>query len=182
MARYLTNHAAKLKPMKEHKESANMADEADNLSVEEVAPEGCTPTDELAKAKDDLLRLQAEFDNYRKRTAREKKDILLAGGQDVIMAMLPVLDDVDRALGAMNEGPDREGMELISKKLRDTLASQGLSEIEAHGAALDTDIHEAVAQTPVSSPDEKGKVVDVVQKGYKLRDRVIRHAKCVVGE
>jgi molecular chaperone GrpE len=157
---------------KEKTEDVNMAEVADNPSV--------TQADELATLKDDYLRLQAEFDNYRKRTAREKMDILLAGGEDVIKALLPVLDDSERALSAMVESPDRQGVELVFKKLRDTLAAQGLAEIEAMGGDMDTDLHEAVARIP--APEQKGKVVDVVQKGYKLRDKVVRHAKCVVGE
>lgn len=136
--------------------------------------------DELEKLRDDYLRLQAEFDNYRKRTLKEKMEIAEMGGENVIRALLPVLDDTDRALGAMACSPDREGVELVCKKLRDTLASHGLSEIEAMGSDLDTDFHEAVARIP--APEQKGKVVDVVQKGYKLKDKVVRHAKCVVGE
>lgn len=160
--------------MEENLNNANLAEDSDNLAVEEAV-------DELQQLKDDYLRLQAEFDNYRKRTAREKMDILLAGGQDVVASLLPVLDDTDRALAALPEGSsEREGIELIARKLRDILASHGLAELEAKGMDLDTDLHEAVALVP--DPENKGKVLDVVQKGYKLRDRVIRHAKCVVGE
>lgn len=139
---------------------------------------------ELGKLKDDYLRLQAEFDNYRRRTTREKLDIAATGGQNVIVQLLPVLDDIDRALLAMQQTDDiesvRQGIELVAKKLRDTLAAQGLSEIEAIGQELDTDLHEAVARIP--APGQKGKIVEMAQKGYKLGERVIRHAKCVVGE
>ncbi len=156
-------------------QDVNMAEEAD-ISAEVSASEA----DESAKLKDDYLRLQAEFDNYRKRTLKEKLEIAAMGGENVIRALLPVLDDSERALSAMVESPDREGVELVFKKLRDTLGAQGLAEIEAVGNDLDTDLHEAVARIPV--PEQKGKVVDVVQKGYKLKDKVVRHAKCVVGE
>ncbi len=156
----------------------NMAEGADN-SAEKA--EGTAPLAvELAQLKDDYLRLQAEFDNYRKRTLKEKMEIAAMGGEDVVRALLPVIDDSERALAAMVESPDREGVELVFKKLRDTLAAQGLSEIEALGSDMDTDLHEAIARIP--APEHKGKVVDVVQKGYKLRDKVVRHAKCVVGE
>ncbi len=155
----------------------NMACEADNSADIEA-----NDADELALLKDDYLRLQAEFDNYRKRTLREKLELAAAGGEDVIRALLPVLDDSDRALAAMGESSDREGVELIYKKMRDALAARGLSEIEATGNDLDTDLHEAVAQIPAPDEASKGKVIDVVQKGYKLHGKVLRHAKCVVGE
>jgi molecular chaperone GrpE len=161
----------------------NMAEQADTVAEQEVT-EQAQVADELAKLRDDHLRLQAEFDNYRRRTLREKLELAAAGGEEVIRALLPVLDDTDRAIDAMTKSDDiesaRTGMGLVGKKLRDTLAAQGLAEIDALGADMDTDLHEAVARTPAEG--QKGKVVDVVQKGYKLRDKVVRHAKCVVGE
>lgn len=166
---------------------ANMAEGADNVTdgvVEEEIAQMKAAEEELAKMKDDHLRLQAEFDNYRKRTLREKRELASAGGEEVIRSLLPVLDDADRALEAMGKSEDiesaRTGIALVVKKLRDTLTAHGLSEIEALGAGLDTDFHDAVASIP--APGQKGVVVDVVQKGYKLRDKVVRHAKCVVGE
>ena len=135
--------------------------------------------------RDKYLRLSAEFDNYRKRTLKEKMELIASGGEDVIKALLPVLDDMDRALEAMYKTDDiesvRTGIELISNKLRDMLSSRGVSEIDAEGQELDTDLHDAVAKTPTEKK-KRGKVVDVVQKGYKLKDKVIRHAKVVIGE
>lgn len=135
--------------------------------------------------KDKYLRLQAEFDNYRKRTLKEKMELVALGGEDVISALLPVLDDMDRALDAMVKTEDiesvRTGIALVSKKLKDALSAKGLSEIEAVGNELDTDLHEAVAKIPADKK-QRGRVVDVLQKGYKLKDKVVRHAKCVVGE
>lgn len=134
--------------------------------------------------RDKYMRLSAEFDNYRKRTLREKMDLIATGGEDVIKSLLPVLDDMDRALAAVSTATDidaiRMGVELIALKLRDTMKSRGVNEIEALGAELDTDFHEAVARFPKEG--ESGKIIDVVQKGYKFKDKVIRHAKVVVGE
>ncbi len=144
-----------------------------------------TPNSEAEEWKDKYVRLSAEFDNYRKRTLREKMELIESGGEDVIKSMLAVMDDFDRALAAMQSATDvasvREGVELISQKMRDTLKGKGVSEIEAVGQPLDTDLHEAVAKFPAGD-DKKGLVIDVVQKGYKLKDKVIRYAKVVVGE
>lgn len=134
--------------------------------------------------QDKYLRLSAEFDNYRKRTLKEKMDLIATGGEDVVVSILTVLDDFDRAVEAMDQSDDiesaRQGMHLIRQKLVDALKQKGVTEIEATGKALDTDLHEAVAKFP--SEDQKGKVVDVVQKGYKMKDKVIRFCKVVVGE
>ena len=130
--------------------------------------------------QDKYLRLVAEFDNYRKRTLKEKMDLVASGGEDVIKSLLG-----DRALVAMSQTDDiesvRKGIELIHQKLLDTLHAKGVQEIEAIGSELDTDLHEAVAKLPVED-DKKGKIIDVVQKGYKLKDKVVRYAKVVVGE
>ena len=127
----------------------------------------------------------AEFDNYRKRTLKEKMDLVASGGEDVITWLRGVMDDIDRALVAMSQTDDiesvRKGIELIHQKLLDTLHAKGVQEIEAIGSELDTDLHEAVAKLPVED-DKKGKIIDVVQKGYKLKDNVVRYAKVVVGE
>ena len=126
---------------------------------------------EAAEWKDKYLRMAAEFDNYRKRTLKEKMDLISAGGEDVVKAILPVLDDFELALQAMEQSTDihsvREGVVLISQKLNDTLRAKGVTEIEAVGMPLDTDLHEAVAKFPVED-DRKGKIIDVVQKGYTL--------------
>lgn len=135
--------------------------------------------------QDKYLRLVAEFDNYRKRTLREKMDLIASGGEDVIKSLLTVMDDIDRALDAMSKSNDidsiRQGIVLIHQKLLETLQAKGVEEITAIGRELDTDLHEAVAKFPVSD-EKKGKIIDVVQKGYKLKDKVVRFAKVVVGE
>ncbi|MDY3978500.1 MAG: nucleotide exchange factor GrpE [Tidjanibacter sp.] len=142
-------------------------------------------TAEAADWKDRYLRLSAEFDNYRKRTLKEKMDLIESGGEDVIKAMLTVVDDLDRALAAMDATHDmtsiKDGVKLIAQKMCDQLRAKGVSEIEAVGHEMNTDLYEAVAKFPVE-PERKGKIIDVVQKGYKLKDKVIRYAKVVVGE
>lgn len=136
--------------------------------------------------KDKYMRLSAEFDNYRKRTLKEKMDLIATGGEDVIKSLLVVIDDLDRALTAMESAKDvdavKEGVLLISQKLGDTMRGKGVNEIVSMGESLDTDLHEAIAKFPVEDDSKKGKIIDVVQKGYKLKDKVIRHAKVVVGE
>lgn len=162
-------------------------EEADKVAEECVTEsDKTTPQNSEAEEwKDKYIRLSAEFDNYRKRTLREKMELIESGGEDVIKSMLSVMDDFDRALSAMQSATDvasvREGVELISQKMRDALKSKGVSEIAAKGEALDTDLHEAVAKFPAGE-EQKGKVIDVVQKGYKLKEKVIRYAKVVVGE
>ena len=142
--------------------------------------------EEAAQWRDKYVRLSAEFDNYRKRTIKEKMELVSSAGEDVIKSLLPVMDDLERALAATEKSTDveavREGVVLISNKLRDTLRGKGLVEIDAFGQELDTDFHEAVAKIPASEETQKGKIVDDVQKGYKLHDKVIRHSKVVVGE
>ena len=142
--------------------------------------------EEATQWRDKYVRLSAEFDNYRKRTLKEKMELVSSAGEDVIKSLLPVMDDLERALAATEKSTDveavREGVVLISNKLRDTLRGKGLMEIEAFGQELDTDFHEAVAKIPAPEETQKGKIVDVVQKGYKLHDKVIRHSKVVVGE
>jgi molecular chaperone GrpE len=136
--------------------------------------------------KDKFVRLSAEYENYRKRTFKEKMDIIAAGGEDVVRSMLDVLDDMDRALEAIAKTDDlesvRQGIVLIDSKLRGALKNKGLAEIEAVGAELDTDLHEAVARIATGELEMKGRVIDVVQKGYKLKDKIIRYAKVVVGQ
>lgn len=168
-------------------ESAGQTPETDKMSEENVSEADKTASlgSEAEEWKDKYLRLSAEFDNYRKRTLREKMELIESGGEDVIKSMLAIMDDFERALGAMQSATDvaavREGVELISQKMRDTLRGKGVVEIEAIGLPLDTDLHEAVAKFPAGD-DKKGLVIDVVQKGYKLKEKVIRYAKVVVGE
>lgn len=148
---------------------------------------------ELAEAKqtiDDLkdkyLRLSAEFDNYRKRTMKEKAELIKNGGEKTISAILPVLDDMERALQNMDKWNDvkaiHEGVELIYQKFQKVLSQQGLEKMSPVGESFDTDFHEAVALVPAPSEEEKGKVLDCVQTGYKLNEKVIRHAKVVVAQ
>ena len=161
--------------------------EADNVAepADEQTDKSAPVTAENDEWKDKYLRLSAEFDNYRKRTLKEKMDLIESGGEDVIKLMLGVMDDFGRALAAMQNATDvaavREGVELIAQKMTDALKTKGVSEIEAIGQPLDTDLHEAVAKFPAGD-DKKGLVIDVVQKGYKLKDKVIRYAKVVVGD
>lgn len=140
---------------------------------------------EIASLKDQLLRKIAEFDNYRKRTIKEKTDLILNGGEKTIITILPVIDDFERALKNMKNADDvnavLEGVELIYKKFIDILGKQGVSIIETKEADFDVDLHEAVAQLPAPTPELKGKVMDCTLTGYKLNEKVIRHAQVVVG-
>ena len=138
-----------------------------------------------AKDKDDYIRLMAEFDNYRRRTAQEKLEIVSMASVETIKGLLPVLDDCERALQVLKDSDDsdaaKEGTELIYNKLMTYLKGKGLAVIEALGQPFDTDVHEAVAQFPVQEEEKKGKVFDVVQTGYTFNGKVIRFAKVVVG-
>ena len=141
---------------------------------------------ELHKEKDKFMRLFAEFENYKRRTAKERQELLKSAGQDVIQAMLPVLDDFDRALVEISKSEDENllrGVELIHSKLLSTLRSKGLEQIPvAASDTFDSDIHEALTQTTAPTPELKGKIIDVVEKGYKLGDKIIRYPKVVVGQ
>ena len=133
---------------------------------------------------DKYLHLYAEYDNYRKRTAKEKVELLNTAAEGTILALLPILDDFERALPTMENTEDKthyEGMMLIYNKLKRTLEQKGLEEIKATGEPFNTDEHEALTQIPAPSEDMKDKVIDVVQKGYKLNGKVIRYARVVVG-
>ena len=138
-----------------------------------------------AMLEDKYLRQVAEFDNYRKRTIKEKTELILNGGEKTIVSILPVIDDMERALKNMKSAEDVnavvEGVELIYKKFMDILGKQGVSIIETTETNFDVDIHEAVAQLPSPTPELKGKVMDCTLTGYKLNDKVIRHAQVVVG-
>ena len=142
--------------------------------------------EEVEELKDKWLRSVAEFENYRKRTLKERAELILNGGEKVITAILPILDDMERAIenGAKTDDPEvlREGMALIHQKFMKTLEAQGVSKIETKDADFDTDVHEAVAMVPGMGDDKKGKVIDCLQEGYKLNDKVIRHAKVAVGQ
>lgn len=152
------------------------------LSVEEQLDAAKKEIEEL---NDKLLRKIAEFDNYRKRTLKEKTELILNGGEKTIVAILPVIDDMERALKNMQSADNvaavLEGVELIYKKFMDILGKQGVSVIETKDADFDVDIHEAIAQLPAPTEELKGKVMDCTLTGYKLNDKVIRHAQVVVG-
>ena len=163
-------------------EQTQQEEEEKELTVEEQLE---AANAEIASLKDQLLRKIAEFDNYRKRTIKEKTDLILNGGEKTIVTILPVIDDMERALKNMKSADDvnavLEGVELIYKKFMDILGKQGVSVIETKEADFDVDLHEAVAQLPAPTPELKGKVMDCTLTGYKLNEKVIRHAQVVVG-
>ena len=140
----------------------------------------------IEEQKDKYLRLSAEFDNYRKRTMKEKAELILNGGEKSISSILPVIDDFERAIKTMETAKDvkavKEGVELIYNKFMAVMAQNGVKVIETKDQPLDTDYHEAIAVIPAPSEEQKGKILDCVQTGHTLNDKVIRHAKVVVGE
>ena len=161
--------------------SDNMAENADT-ATDTVAEK---PVEEQIDWKDQYIRLQAEFENFRKRTIREKMDLIQSGGSDVLKAILPILDDMQRATAASEKSDDiaalREGERLVVQKFIDTLRQKKVVEIEALDAPFDENLHEAVARF-AAGEDKKGKVIDVIERGYMLGDKVLRFAKVVVGE
>lgn len=140
---------------------------------------------EVQQLNDKYLRMYAEFDNYKRRTQKERVELLQTAGKDVIVSLLPVLDDFDRALKAMETAADvapvKEGVLLVHNKLKNLLAQKGLKDVESINKEFNTDFHEAITNIPAPSEDLKGKVIDEVEKGYTLNDNVIRFAKVVVG-
>ena len=140
---------------------------------------------DLDKEKDKFLRLFAEFENYKKRTTKERMDLFKTAGQEVIVSLLPIMDDFDRALKEISKSTDKElfkGVDLISNKFKETLKSKGLEEIKTkEGDAFDAEVHDAITQIPAPHKKLKGKIIDVVEKGFKLGDKIIRHPKVVVG-
>ena len=182
--------------LEEHEENVANGSEA-NGSVDDGSVVDGSPVDEeqdpLEKAlaeieqlKTQMLYKTAEFDNYRKRTLKEKAELILNGGEKTVSAILPVIDDMERAIenGEKTDDPTvlREGMELIYQKFMKALESLGVKKIETDNADFDTDLHEAVAMVPGMGDDKKGKVIDCLQTGYQLNDKVIRHAKVAVGQ
>lgn len=141
---------------------------------------------ELVELKDKHIRLQAEFDNYRKRTLKERMELLKTASESLLVSILPVIDDFDRAMQTLEMAEEdshaKDGVSLIYAKFQDFLKQNGVKEIEAKGQEFDTDLHEAITKIPAPSKDLKGKIVDVVQKGYYLNDKVIRFSKVVIGE
>ncbi|MEP1854854.1 nucleotide exchange factor GrpE [Nonlabens ulvanivorans] len=160
---------------------ADVAEEKNVKSPEEQLQ------DQLVAEKDKFMRLFAEFENYKKRTTKERIELFKTASQDVVVAMLPVLDDFERALSHIEEDKEaeelRKGVLLIYNKLVSTLGQKGLSKIEVNqGDAFDADIHEAITQIPAPSDDLKGKIIDVVEHGYKLGEKIIRYPKVVIGQ
>lgn len=185
--------------LKEQQEKASEQAEAQaqNAQHAEEGSEEPTPEQKLEKEleeakktieeqKDKYLRLSAEFDNYRKRTMKEKAELIKNGGEKAISAILPILDDLERALQNMQKADNvqsmYEGLDLIFQKFHKVLAQEGLQKMEPVGETFDTDYHEAIALVPAPDEAQKGKVLDCVQTGYKLNDKVIRHAKVVVAQ
>ncbi|MDR1416254.1 MAG: nucleotide exchange factor GrpE [Prevotellaceae bacterium] len=161
--------------------------EKEKAATTEDAPQELTPEEQYAEAQDKYLRLVAEFDNYRKRTARERMELIHSASEDTIKGLLSVVDDFERAVKATAASEDvvalREGVELILQKLMTYLETKGLKPIETPiGTSFDTDLHDAVTKFPAPDESQKNKIIDTVQKGYKLYDKVIRYAKVVVGE
>ena len=163
----------------ENSENSKEAEEEESDPLEKAQKE-------IEELKTQMLYKVAEFDNYRKRTLKERAELILNGGEKFITAILPIIDDMERAIenGTKTDDPEvlREGMNLIHQKFIKTLEAQGVSTIETENADFDTDVHEAVAMVPGMGDDKKGKVIDCLQKDYKLNDKVIRHAKVAVGQ
>lgn len=161
-------------PEEELDETAKLTAEVDDLKAQ------------IEKQKDDYLRLMAEFDNYRRRTLREKADLVKTGGETCMKAILPVIDDIERAMQAVDSSNDvealKEGVNLIYSKFRTYLEQNGVKEMETVGVEFDADKHEAIAQIPAPTPEQKGKIIDCTQKGYTLNDVVIRFPKVVVAQ
>lgn len=158
-------------------------EEPKELTIEEKLAEAEALIEQLKK---EALYKVAEFENYRKRVIKEKADLINMGGKSLMLALLPVVDDLDRAEEHIAKSEDvealKEGVLMISQKLRTTLQQQGLEAIEAKGQTFDTDLHEAVTMFPVQDESQKGTVIDCIQQGYKMNGNVIRHAKVVVGQ
>ncbi|GGE21167.1 MULTISPECIES: nucleotide exchange factor GrpE [Sphingobacterium] len=170
-------------------ENENIQDPEMNNSEENVE-QGSAATEELTnklnESNDKYARLVAEFDNYKKRTAKEKIDLMQSAGKDVILKLLPVVDDFDRSLSFMkdvsSDDPMKQGIDLVYHKLKKTMEQLGVKEIEVLGQPFDPEFQEAITLIPAPSPDLKDKVIDVIEKGYTLNDTVIRFAKVVVGQ
>ena len=167
-------------------EKTQEEDQAELSAEEQLANMLAEAQQMVEEQKDKYLRLSAEFDNYRKRTLKEKAELIKNGGEKTLTAILPVLDDFERALKNMEASEEtkamKEGVELIFSKFQKILGQEGLQKIETEGQAFDTDYHEAIALIPAPSEDLKGKILDCVQTGYMLNEKVIRHAKVAVAQ
>ena len=169
-----------------NEEGANVAPETVVDNTAKLSAEIEDLKAQVAKQKDDYLRLMAEFDNFRRRTLREKADLVKTGGEACMKAILPVIDDFERALQAVDNSNDidalKEGVGLIYNKFRAYLDQNGVKEMETIGQVFDADKHEAIAQIPAATPEQKGTIIDCTQKGYTLNDVVIRYPKVVVAQ
>ena len=182
--------AEKEQEIEQNIENENQAEESSNEQVEEGKEETALSPEEELQAKvselnDKYLRLYSEFENFRKRTAKEKMELIQAGGEDVFKSLLPIIDDFDRAIKSNSEVTDivaiNEGLNLIYDKLKNTLSQKGLKEQEAQGEVFDADLHEALTNIPAPNDESKGKILEILEKGYTLNGKVIRFAKVVVG-
>ena len=170
----------------EETDEASESDDITDVRSEELNEEFVAMQKELSEMHDKYLRLAAEFDNYRKRTLREKAELIQTAGESLLIDILPVVDDFERGIEQASQAEDMDavkvGMDLIYSKLKEFLINRGVRDINAIHEPFDTDWHEAVCNIPAPSDDMKGKIVDVIQKGYTLHDKVIRYPKVVVGE
>ena len=176
----------KIKDEAEQVKDAQTSTEENKEKTKEEAVVEPTPEELIQKEKDKYLRLFAEFENYKKRTSKERIELYKTAGQDIIVSLLPVLDDFDRGLAEIKKVKEKEllkGMTLINDKLNSTLTQKGLELVDAKmGDVFDADLHEAITQIPAPSDDLKGKIIDVIEKGYKLGDKIIRYPKVVIGQ
>jgi molecular chaperone GrpE len=167
-------------------EGPSETEEGKDQPADKKIPEEKLLVEKLAEMQDKYLRLSAEFDNYRKRTLKEKMDISKYAEEDILLGILPVMDDFERALKHIETSENctgvKEGIDLIYAKLSDFLKQHGVMEIESLNNSLNVDLHDAVAKIPVAEEDKKGKIVEVILKGYYLKDKVLRHSKVVIGE
>jgi len=174
------------KTLNNNEENREVEEKEVNETVEENISELDQLTNDLGESKDKYLRLYAEFENFKKRTVKEKLELMKNGAQDTISNLLPVLDDFDRAkLSAEDNGTDEnfsEGVTLVYNKLHSTLTNMGVTAMESNGEPFDPELHEAITEIPAPDESMKGKIVDTVLTGYYLNDKIIRHAKVVVGK
>ena len=180
-----TNEASDTSSSSDSSDSSDTSDTSETSSSSEPELSPLEKAEkEIEQLKDQYLRARAEFENYRKRTIKEKAELILNGGEKTITAILPVLDDFERALADTTEDPEaiKQGMELIFHKFVKTLEGLGVKKIETEDKPFDVDYHEAIAMVPGMGDDKKGMVIDCVQTGYMLNDKVIRHAKVAVGQ
>ncbi|RYD78770.1 MAG: nucleotide exchange factor GrpE [Sphingobacteriales bacterium] len=183
----MQNENQNAEPTNEQNEQAeNETFDNETAEGEEVAENSENPDNAVKELQDKYMRLFADFENFRRRTTLEKRDLILSGNKDLLMNILPVFDDFERALSSMEKATDinavKEGVMLIFNKFRNVLQQSGLKDIDSKGKDFDPELHDALTKIPAPSADLKGKVVDEIQKGYTLHDKIVRHAKVVVGE